>query len=166
MIARGYQLTVYGEAQPAGSKRSFYSQKLRRSFVVDDNKKSRPWKDLVSQEAGKVAAGMLEGPLLLVVTFYRARPAGHYGSGRNAGELRASAPPFPTVRPDATKLLRGIEDALIGVLYRDDAQIVRQIVDKQWGDPARVIVRVEQIEAGHVVEDLPEWSTAALPGMR
>lgn len=144
---KGYQLTVYGTAEPAGSKRGFYRPGLGVR-VVDANPKSRRWKTLVAQEAGKVANGLLEGPLALDAVFFRPRPASHYGTGRNAGVLKASAPPYPATRPDTTKLLRGVEDALTGVLYRDDAQIVRQVVAKDWGEPARVVIRIEEMRAG------------------
>lgn len=146
-MMKGYQLVVYGNAEPAGSKRAFYRPNLGVR-VVDANPKSRQWKDLVSQEAGKVAAGLLEGALFLEAVFYRPRPANHYGTGKNAGVLKASAPPYPATRPDTTKLLRGIEDALRGVFYRDDAQIVRQVVGKDWGEPARVVIRLEELGAG------------------
>lgn len=139
-----YELTVYGNAEPAGSKRGLYRPQLGVR-IVDANPKSRAWKDLVSQEAGKIADGLLQGPLELRAVFYRPRPAGHYGTGRNASVLKRSAPAYPTTKPDTTKLLRGIEDAMTGILYRDDAQIVRQVVSKQWGDPARVTIRLEDI---------------------
>lgn len=141
-----YTLTVFGNAEPAGSKRGFYRPGLGVR-IVDANPKSREWKNLVAKEAGLVARGFLEGPLLLEATFYRPRPASHYGSGKNRGQVKASAPAFPDTRPDTTKLLRGIEDAMQGVLYRDDAQIVRQIVAKEWGAPARVEIRVQEVSA-------------------
>ena len=143
-IGRGYAFTVYGNAEPAGSKRAFYRPGLGVR-VVDANPKSREWKNLVAQEAGRISTGMLEGPLSLHATFYRPRPASHFGSGRNAGVLKTSAPAYPATRPDTTKLLRAVEDALQGVLYRDDAQIVEQHVSKQWGDPARCEIRVETL---------------------
>lgn len=150
---KGYQLTVYGNAEPAGSKRGFYRPKLGVR-IVDANQKSRAWKDLVSQEAGKIADGLLEGPLWLEALFYRPRPAGHFGKGRNAGVLKSSAPSHPATRPDATKLLRAVEDALTGVLYRDDAQIVHQVVAKKWGEPARVVIKIALI--GSSCDDAPE----------
>lgn len=139
-----YELTVYGNAEPAGSKRAFYRPSLGVR-VVDANPKSREWKNLVAQAAGHIANGLLEGPLLLEATFYRPRPSSHYGSGRNKTVIKDSAPAFPIVRPDTTKLLRAIEDALKGVWYRDDAQIVDQIVKKRWGTPARVEMKVMQL---------------------
>jgi len=35
---------------------------------------------------------------------------------------------------------RAVEDALKGVVYVDDAQIVSELLDKRWGEPARVEV--------------------------
>lgn len=143
-MTKGYALTVYGNAEPAGSKRGFYRPGLGVR-IVDANPKSREWKNLVAQEAGKIADGMLDGPLMLTATFYRPRPASHFGSGRNREVLKPSAPLFPTVRPDTTKLLRAVEDAITGIWLKDDAQIVRQVVAKEWGTPARVEMRLEQI---------------------
>jgi Holliday junction resolvase RusA-like endonuclease len=139
-----YELTVYGNPQPAGSKRGFYRPGLG-VHIVDANPKSRQWKNLVAQEAGLISRGLLDGPLSLEAVFYRPRPASHFGSGRNVQELRSSAPAYPTTRPDATKLLRAVEDALQGIWYRDDAQIVIQSVRKEWGTPARCWLRVAQV---------------------
>jgi Holliday junction resolvase RusA-like endonuclease len=74
------------------------------------------------------------GPLSVNVTFYLRRPDGHYGTGRNAGQLKTSAPAYPTSKPDATKLWRSTEDAMTGVVFRDDSQIVQQSVGKRYCD--------------------------------
>lgn len=42
-----------------------------------------------------------------------------------SGALRAGVNGHPIVKPDLGKLVRAVEDALSGVAYRDDAQIVR-----------------------------------------
>ena len=137
-------ITVYGSAQTAGSKVSGVTKSGRR-FVRDDNPSSREWKQLVSQAAGEAmnGDGLLEGPLGLDVVFVRPRPAGHFGKRG----LLPSAPLHCTVRPDATKLLRAVEDALSGVIYRDDAAIVDQRVRKLYGEPARAEILVWRIEA-------------------
>lgn len=83
-------------------------------------------------------AGLLDGPLVLVVQFYVPRPKSHYG----ARGLRPSAPDYPAVRPDVTKLLRAVEDACTGVVWRDDAQVVEQHAGKSYGEPARAYVTV------------------------
>lgn len=142
------EFTVLGHPEPAGSKRAFKHPHTGRVHVVDANQKSRPWKQEVAAEARRAYDGeLLTGPLELYVSFYFARPKSHFGSGRNAGVLKSSAPGYPATRPDSTKLVRGVEDALTGVLWRDDAQVVIQHVYKFYGSPERVVVEVFPIYA-------------------
>ena len=127
------EFTVLGRPQPAGSKRAFMIRKGGKPTgvaVTDDAKRSRPWKDSVAAAAHEYLNGRppLTGPLQLEVDFYLARPAGHFGTGRNRDIVRPAAPRFPAVRPDATKLVRAVEDALTGLVWRDDAQVVIQTV--------------------------------------
>jgi Holliday junction resolvase RusA-like endonuclease len=50
---------------------------------------------------------------------------------------------WPTVRPDVDKLARALLDALTGVAYADDAQVVNLWVSKTYHDTAQMIVRLE-----------------------
>jgi Holliday junction resolvase RusA-like endonuclease len=139
--------TAYGKPAPGGSKRAFQHPRTNRIMVTDASARSKPWKQEVAAAA---AAAMLsqsvtddgvlvDGPLSVVMTFYVPRPRGHYGTKG----LKASAPDYPTSRPDVLKLARAVEDALTGVVYRDDSQIVLETLRKEYGEPARceVIVR-------------------------
>ena len=140
-------VVVYGEAAPAGSKRSvMVGSKDGPKFMrtIDANPKAAKWKDLVAQEAGRAMAGrdLLRGALEVTFTFFRRRPKGHF---RTNGGVRPSAPGHPTTRPDATKLVRGVEDALTGVVWNDDAQIVAQGAFKCWGEPERVVIVVREL---------------------
>lgn len=138
--------TVYGKPQPAGSKRAFVITGTNRASVTDANPKSRDWKNAVASEAYKVHAGdLLDGPLAVQFTFYFPRPKGHYRTGKNIGQLKPSSPMFPATKPDALKLARGVEDALSGVVYRDDAQIVQEVLAKRFGEPARVEIIIEKL---------------------
>jgi Holliday junction resolvase RusA-like endonuclease len=132
---------VHGHPEPAGSKRS-----VGRHRIIDANPNVGPWKGQVSERAAAAMAEagyvLFDGPLGLAVTFLRIRPQGHFRTGRNAGVVKDSAPAFPIVKPDATKLLRGVEDAMTGVVYRDDAQVVEQFVSKRYGDSEGVKVTV------------------------
>ena len=76
-----------------------------------------------------------------------ANAKGHYGTGRNADQVKASAPPHPTTKPDATKLVRAVEDALTGVIWRDDSQVVRQWASKVYDDCEGVSVIVTELAA-------------------
>ncbi len=146
--------TVHGVPAPAGSKRAFAHKHTGRIVVTDANKNSRSWKNQVSEEAAIAmtyhgrdgTSGYLpplEGPLVLELVFVVPRPKGHYGA---RGNVRPSAPSHPTVKPDVLKLARAVEDALSGIVYRDDAQIVDERLVKVYGEPARVEVRVRQVE--------------------
>jgi Holliday junction resolvase RusA-like endonuclease len=42
---------------------------------------------------------------------------------------------YPTNPPDATKLLRSTEDALTGIVWKDDKLIVDQLVSKNYQRP-------------------------------
>jgi Holliday junction resolvase RusA-like endonuclease len=145
--------TVYGKPEPAGSKRAFV--KGGRAVVVDDNPKGRPWMNAISSEAarammeqadperpGDPAPELFSGALSLDLRFYMRRPQSHFGTGRNAGRLKDTAPRFHTTRPDSTKLTRAVEDALTGVVWRDDAQVSTQVIAKLYGEPERVVVAI------------------------
>ena len=77
-------------------------------------------------------------------TFYRPRPASHFGKLGLNKEGRSN--PFPDTIPDLLKVARGIEDALQGVCYVNDARIVDEDLKKRWGEPARVEITIEQLE--------------------
>lgn len=134
--------TVYGIAAPAGSK-TVGKTKAGGHFLRDSSKRSYPWRRDVAQAAGLAMRGapLLDGPLALELRFCVPRPKGHYG----AKGLRPSAPAYPTVKPDVTKLVRAVEDGLTGIVWRDDSQVVVQAASKSYGEPARCEVAVAEI---------------------
>lgn len=141
--------TVFGEAAPAGSKSA--TVRGGRAFMFDNSKRSRPWKGTVAAAAGhemtRERGGLLlEGPLFVELVFYRPRPRVHFGTGRNDGVLKTSAPEWPTSKPDVLKLARAVEDAMIGIVYRDDSSIVVERIEKRFGEPARLEVHVSTID--------------------
>ena len=142
------EFVVCGRAEPAGSKRAIpvaRDWKTRpgvRWRVVDANPRAKSWQAEVAKAAAAAMGEreLLDGPLFLFATFYAPKPK----SVRRA---------FPTVKPDLTKLLRGLEDAMTGVIYRDDAQIIEQFMSKRYGTQARVHVRVVPIPPGEGEHD-------------
>ena len=150
--------TVLGHPEPAGSKRAFAVRKrgvlTGRVAVSDDNPKAKSWQRDIASAAVEAMTGplglepvLLDCALSLDIRFYFARPRGHFGTGRNSDKLKPSAPPYPTVRPDVTKLVRAVEDALTGVLWRDDSLVITQLAAKLYGEPERAVIRIYPIAA-------------------
>ena len=112
-------------------------------MVLDANPKASDWRRTVAQVAAIEGEGFFsEAALELHLTFYRLRPKGHLKAD---GSVKPSAPRFPTVAPDTTKLLRAVEDGMQGVLYANDAQIVEQHVYKRYGAPERCEVTLREM---------------------
>ena len=142
---------VAGLPMTAGSKRAVPTPAGTRviesgSKTVRDAKAG--WRaDIIEATDRAIESGAWKrtaGPLILVCEFFLRRPQGHY---RTNGELRPSAPPSPTTRPDVLKLGRAVEDAITvsGVVWRDDSQVVRGVYDKFYanaGHPVGVKVKV------------------------
>lgn len=128
------QIVVHGTPAPQGSKRH-----LGNGIMVESSKKVNPWRqDVRAAALDAIEAGgetFPTGGVVLDVTFRLARPKGHYRTGRHASSLRPSAPSFPSVKPDVSKLMRSTEDALTEAgVWRDDAQVVDGIVRKRYAD--------------------------------
>lgn len=134
--------TVLGKPATAGNKRALPFRrsdgKLGVRVIEGRDKKanehSKTWRSDVRDAALSAHPGVppLAGPLRLELTFTMPRPSGHL---RASGELSKAgqAMPYPTTRPDTTKLLRAFEDALTGITWEDDSQIVEHVVRKVYG---------------------------------
>ena len=83
----------------------------------------------------------LEGPVVLGLRAYRRKgmPSTQVGKDAvTAGILR------PVTTPDASNLAKGTEDALSGVCFIDDAQVVRLVVEKLYSTTPRLEIVVQQ----------------------
>lgn len=140
---------VAGVPAPGGSKKAFVNPKTGRAIIVDDAKNNTSWRERVAAEASRVPGiRPLDGPLSLEITFFVLRPRSHIGKrGR-----RPSAPVWPAVRPDITKLVRALEDALKSICWHDDAQIVMQTAIKRYSDIAGARVRIKTVNGPDVWE--------------
>lgn len=52
---------------------------------------------------------------------------------------------YKTSRPDTDKLLRGLCDALTGILFRDDSQVVLVVARKVYGDTPQTQLTVAHV---------------------
>lgn len=134
---------VPGVPATAGSKSyKGRSSKTGGAIIVDSDKRSRPWKDsiiaafLAEQKEHDWVMFSPKTPLQVEFEFYMPRPKGHYGTGKNDGELKERYKyARHTVKPDVLKLGRCAEDALTGFAYHDDANTVSLLLYKRYADP-------------------------------
>lgn len=142
---------VPGTARTAGSKSAFRG-KDGKINLTHAGKHSKDWMNSVKWFALKEYGPrtvLLTCPVSLKLTFYRSRPKGHYGTGRNAGVLKDSKKQEqPVSKPDLTKLTRAVEDALTGVIWKDDSQVVTQDTIKVYcgaEDKVGVLIEIKSL---------------------
>lgn len=133
---------VPGTPVPKGSAKAFYNKRTGKAQVIQTNAdRQKPWASSISYTAmiemdhGKPYAG----PIMLSLDFIMPRPKSHYGTGKKSAQIKDSAPEYCISKPDADKLLRCVKDALTGVVWNDDSQVV--ILDK-------VVKRYESVSRG------------------
>ena len=80
----------------------------------------------------------IEGPIFLFVQAFFKRPKGHYRTGAYAGELKPNQPNYRIKTPDADNFLKFVGDALNGIFWADDKQIVMPLPVKRYADSPRV----------------------------
>jgi len=127
--------TVYGCAAPQGSSRAYWKPGMRHPVITTDNAKLKPWRQQVTATALSLNLPKLARHVAIQITadFYLKRPP-------SVPKSRT----MPVVKPDADKLLRGCLDALTGVLFEDDAQVVDARARKHYGEPERMEITIEE----------------------
>lgn len=115
--------TAYGIPAPKGSMKAFFRHGMRFPVVTEDNRHTRPWAAIVTDAAidacdrNSTISGIRfpSGiPIILDVRFYLPRP--------QSLPRRVWA---HCKKPDLDKLTRAVGDALKGVVWHDDSQVVR-----------------------------------------
>jgi Holliday junction resolvase RusA-like endonuclease len=140
---------VFGTPEPKGSTKAFVRKMgdVHRAIVTSDNPSLKRWETLVRFEAqtalrraGLDGSPFFDGAVAVGIRFGLIRPP----------SVTAKRRPWPTVKPDLDKLVRAAIDPLIGVLFRDDAQVVRLIDPQKFyvdaGRPAFCHITVTSVD--------------------
>lgn len=112
---------VEGVPKPGGSKTGFWNRKANRVIMAPACKGTKAWMDAVAIEAQTKGSKPFDGPVKLSIVFVMPRPKCHF---KKDGSLKSNAPDWHVKTPDLTKLVRSTEDALKGICWRDDCQVV------------------------------------------
>ena len=119
---------VAGTPVTQGSVHARVNSKTGGAYVVSV-KQSGPlaaWRGAIATEARSAFTELATDPIAIELKFYLPRPVS-----------RPKRERFPDRKPDADKLARAALDALTGVAFRDDAQVVRLWVGKLYAEPTQ-----------------------------
>lgn len=117
---------VDGVPASRGSKDPFTNKRTGKALFADSTgKRGKQWMAAVKAAALVAMDGRapFDGPLGLSVDLFIPRPKSHL---TKKGGLRVTAPDtddMHTRKPDTDKLLRGTQDAMSGIVFRDDCVI-------------------------------------------
>lgn len=114
-------LIVHGTPGPQGSKKAIGTRRSKKTgkqvtILAESSKKVAPWREAVADAATKAGFTPMRGPLEVQMVF-TLQPPQRMPKGRV----------YPTCYPDTSKLFRSTEDALTGLAWGDDAQVVRYL---------------------------------------
>lgn len=127
-------INVPGEAVPQARPR------VTRCGTYDPPK-CRAYKQKVGLYAKTAMRGKepLRGPIKMSVIVYRSIPKSWTKKKKVAAMLDDI---YPTTKPDIDNILKGLMDALKGIVWRDDAQVISVEASKEYAEHPRVWVHV------------------------
>ena len=121
-------LKFFVEGIPAtkGSHHAFLNRKTGVPIIVPNhNAKMKAWASLVSSLAStykeETKFPKLTDAIDVTLMFFLPRPQSHFKKDRT---VKPSAPRFIKTKPDIDKLARCVLDALTGILWVDDSQVI------------------------------------------
>lgn len=133
-------LTFIVPGQPVAKGRPKFSRQggFVRAYTPE---KTVAYETLVKLAAGEAMAGHppMRGALSLMLRLYVQIPK---STTKRDRERIAVGEFLPTKKPDLDNVLKAIADAMNGIVYDDDAQIVTVTVVKQYSETPRAEVAV------------------------
>lgn len=134
-------VAFFVEGQPKGQPRARACVRGKRAGVYDPGTAdawkasiAEVWRNVVTPE-NVPRLQPFETAVSLRLNFFFRRPKGHYGTGKNAGKLKATAPVHHTGKPDCDNLAKAVMDVLTRLgAWTDDAIVPRLTVWRAWAD--------------------------------
>ncbi len=121
--------TVIGKPVPQGRPRKSFAGGI---FSPTTEHKERV---VAAAHKLKLEGNYFDTAVAVNIAYYFNRPKGHYGTGKNAGVLKASAPKYHIKRPDLDNLDKAILDGISdGALWKDDCIVILLVSSKHYID--------------------------------
>jgi len=116
--------------------------RMGKGIRMYDPKKVKDYKKYVASVAKQEwKQEPLESALTVSIDVYR--DIQKSGSKKNK-QMKEDEIILPTNKPDITNYVKGIEDALNGIVYADDSQIVELIARKFYSHEPRIEITVQE----------------------
>ncbi|GAQ18015.1 endodeoxyribonuclease RusA [Oceanobacillus picturae] len=136
-------ISIVVPGQPVAQARP-RAGKNRGKINMYDPKESKDYKNYVSLIAKQYAPKIpYEGNLKAVIKIYRQIPKSTTKKDR---ALFLAGIKRPVTKPDTSNYVKGIEDALNGIIYKDDSQIVELQASKYYSDNPRVEITIQELD--------------------
>lgn len=145
------EITIPGEPVAQGRPKATTVNGHVRMY---DPKKSSDFKQLVSFYAAQKAPGvLLDGQLIINVIVFRKIPT---SKSKTWIQKAIDYLIRPTTKPDCSNYLKGIEDALNGIIYTDDSRIVTAIVQKVYSQTPKTLIQIKEMKESRDIIYLEE----------
>lgn len=133
--------TIYGDPVAKGRPKCTNRGGFVRMYTPGKTEKAE--QDFKAQAVAFKPQMPLESALFIYAAFFRRIPKSM--SKKRTAEAEAGIE-RPTTRPDTDNYLKLVEDAMNGIFYKDDAQIVLAVIEKRYSDRPRIEIKLGSIE--------------------
>ena len=133
-----FEITPVPQGRPRFVKRGNFVQTY-------DPKTSKEFKEKLKKLAKQQSPTLSERALEVSIVFYMSIPKSKPKKWR---ERAARNEEKCTVHKDLDNLAKSVLDALTGILWKDDSQIVKLVIEKVYGEIPRIEMEVHEIDTG------------------
>ena len=134
------KLIIPGQPVPQGRPRFSNQGGFVRAY---DPPKSREYKKHILYHAKRQKAYKMKGALEVEILIFKKNLSNFNKAKKNAAEARIFR---PTTKPDADNYAKGVLDALKGVAWEDDGQVVDLIARKYYSANPRIEITIKELE--------------------
>lgn len=110
------------QGNPRGQGRPRATRRGNHASVYEAKEDTMYKQNLAAQVVAQRPEFIKDAPIVIEPRFYLPRPKAHYNSKGQIKERFIAA--CPTGKPDLSNLIKGLEDALNGIVWADDSLIV------------------------------------------
>lgn len=121
--------------------------RLKDLYIHNYDPNTAAKKDIRRLSACMAPRPILDCPLRVDTVFYYEHLKGHYGTGKNNGKLKVSAPTYKATKPDRDNADKIYLDALEGLFWVNDSRICAGEILKLYARTPRTEIYITKLVA-------------------